>query len=92
MTWRQVLLAYLIGVTIIAGSAASVLLASARGRGAGTYWPHGKCFPRALWDARDRYRPCARIVRVDEDGSIVAQVQDHDGTVRFGFRVGARDR
>lgn len=53
------------------------------------------CYPLADWDTGNvsaDYRPCARIARVFEDGSVRVQVSDADGTVRWGAGIGARDR
>jgi hypothetical protein len=51
------------------------------------------CRSAATWGpAPDRYRPCARIVAVEEDGSIRLEVSDADGTVRYTTGVGALDR
>lgn len=50
------------------------------------------CFPASKWDAKDSERPCARIVRVYEDGSVRIAVSDADGTPRFAVGVGAKDR
>lgn len=55
-------------------------------------WPHGRCFPRSEWSDAQRYRPCVRITRVEEDGSFTFAAQDHDGTVRYRSGVGAQDR
>jgi hypothetical protein len=49
------------------------------------------CFPARLWDAPERFRPCARVVRVVEDGSVWVAVSDHDGTLRYTGTLGARD-
>jgi hypothetical protein len=50
------------------------------------------CFPAAKWGpAPDRLRPCARIVRVFEDGSVQLAVEDASGRVRWRATVGARD-
>jgi hypothetical protein len=50
------------------------------------------CFPASAWNADDTQRPCARLVRVLEDGSVRVQVTDADGEVRFTTGVGALDR
>lgn len=50
------------------------------------------CFPAKRWDAAPGKRPCARITRVYEDGSIELAVSDADGTVRWRAQLGARDR
>jgi hypothetical protein len=50
------------------------------------------CFPAARWDADDAERPCVRVVRLYEDGSLVVRVSDADGTVRYTAGVGALDR
>ena len=50
------------------------------------------CFPRADWGAKPALRPCARITRVYEDGSVKLAVSDASGTVRWSVGVGARDR
>jgi hypothetical protein len=57
-----------------------------------TGWPHGRCFPARYWNAPDRYRPCARIVSVEEDGSVTIAADDHDGVERWRYSVGALDR
>ena len=54
--------------------------------------PARTCFPAAKWDARKSARPCARIVRVLEDGSLVVAVTDADGKSRYRATVAARDR
>lgn len=57
--------------------------------------PHGLCFPASHWDGSERtpdsLRPCAQIVRVEEDGSTKIRVSERDGTVRFTVGVGAPD-
>jgi hypothetical protein len=50
------------------------------------------CFPVSKWDANPGLRPCARVVRVFEDGSLRVQVSDANGNVRFSAGVGAEDR
>lgn len=50
------------------------------------------CFPAAKWDAPNAKRPCARIVRVFEDGSVRVRVEDASGQLRYRAGVGARDR
>lgn len=51
------------------------------------------CFPRATWGpARQGLRPCARITRVYEDGSVGLRVSDADGTTRYTTGIGALDR
>ncbi len=53
----------------------------------------GRCFPAHEWGpAPDRYRPCATIARVYEDGSVRVRVSDHGGTTRYTFDQGAMDR
>ncbi len=50
------------------------------------------CFPASKWDAKDSKRPCARVVRVEEDGSVRVKVADADGAYRYSATVGAEDR
>lgn len=54
------------------------------------------CFPDSKWDEQygvpDSKRPCARIVRVEEDGSVSVEVSDASGKVRFVGSIGAQDR
>jgi hypothetical protein len=50
------------------------------------------CFPASKWDAKDSKRPCARVVRVAEDGSVRVRVNDADGGFRYSATVGAEDR
>jgi hypothetical protein len=40
---------------------------------------HDECFPARLWDAKRGQRPCAKIVRVDEDGSARVRVKTASG-------------
>lgn len=58
--------------------------------------PTRVCFPASSWDEQygvpDSKRPCARIVRVEEDGSVRVVVTDADGTFRYAAGIGARDR
>lgn len=55
--------------------------------------PRRTCFPAAHWaPAPDRYRPCARVLHVEEDGSVTLSVEDADGTVRYTVGVGSLDR
>jgi hypothetical protein len=54
--------------------------------------PSRACFPASKWDAKDSRRPCARIVRVFEDGSVRVRVEDADGRFRYRAGVGAKDR
>lgn len=56
---------------------------------------HRTCFPAKLWSTGSvdaRYRPCARVTKVYEDGSTTVAVSDADGTVRYTYSVGAKDR
>lgn len=41
------------------------------------------CFPVSKWDANPGLRPCARVTRVFEDGSLRVQVEDADGDFRY---------
>jgi hypothetical protein len=53
------------------------------------------CFDRDQWNTGvvpASKRPCARIVRLYEDGSFKVRVSDADGTVRYSLGVGAQDR
>jgi hypothetical protein len=51
------------------------------------------CFPAGKWGpAPERYAPCVRIRRVEEDGSFTYAVSDRDGVVRYSAGVGALDR
>lgn len=51
------------------------------------------CRSAATWGpAPDRYRPCAKITAVEEDGSVQIAVSDADGTVRYTTGIGALDR
>lgn len=50
------------------------------------------CFPARLWSAKQAYRPCARVTKVEEDGSITVAVSDADGTVRYTASYGAVGR
>lgn len=53
------------------------------------------CFPLDQWNSGNvsaDYRPCAKVVQVEEDGSVRIQVSDADGTVRWDAGIGARDR
>lgn len=50
------------------------------------------CFPASKWDANDALRPCAKITRVYEDGSVQIAVSDANGTVRYTTGIGALDR
>ena len=50
------------------------------------------CFPISKWDANPGLRPCARVTRVFEDGSLRVRVEDADGHIRYRAGVGARDR
>jgi len=57
--------------------------------------PSRVCFPKQDWrggPVDDQWRPCVRVTRLFEDGSFHVQVQDANGTTRYGFGVGARDR
>jgi hypothetical protein len=54
--------------------------------------PGRSCFPAKRWDAKPSRRPCARIVRVFEDGSVRLRVEDAGGRFRYRAGVGARDR
>lgn len=49
------------------------------------------CFPAKHWNAEDAYRPCARVVRIWEDGSVRIAVSDANGTVRYTLGVGVPD-
>lgn len=50
------------------------------------------CFPLPRWQAAPGRRPCARIARVWEDGSVRVVVSDASGAERFTFGYGAADR
>lgn len=53
------------------------------------------CFPLSKWTPGKvpaSARPCARILRVEEDGSVKVQVSNADGTFRYQFGYGAEDR
>ena len=53
------------------------------------------CFPAASWSDGTvplGQRPCARISRVHEDGSVTVVVTDADGTFRYRGGIGAQDR
>lgn len=51
------------------------------------------CFPAAKWGpVPDQYRPCVRILRVQEDGSFGVSVSDGDGVERYTLGVGVPDR
>lgn len=50
------------------------------------------CFSARSWSADDGLRPCVQVTRVMEDGSFHFQVQDANGTVRYGAGIGALDR
>lgn len=54
--------------------------------------PPRACFPAAKWSADQRRRPCARVVRVAEDGTVRLRVENAGGRVRYSATVGARDR
>lgn len=57
--------------------------------------PTRTCFPAAKWNTGTvpaSKRPCARIVRVFEDGSVRIRVEDASGSLRYGAGIGARDR
>lgn len=55
--------------------------------------PQRVCFPASKWGpVEQRYRPCARIERVFEDGSVTLGVYDADGTQRYTTGIGALDR
>lgn len=60
------------------------------------HFPHGKCFPAAAWAnraPRRHHRPCARILAVQEDGSVSVGVYSAETHVqRYQFDVGAQDR
>lgn len=64
------------------------------GTGEANAGPHGSrvCFASSSWDAPQGLRPCARILRVQEDGSFSYAVEDANGTVRYSASVGALDR
>lgn len=56
---------------------------------------HGRCFPRSEWNGGSvpqRFAPCARIARVEEDGSVILRVSDRDGIVRYSLGVGVPNR
>lgn len=50
------------------------------------------CFPARLWSASQSYRPCARVTKVEEDGSVTIAVSDADGVVRYTASYGAVGR
>ena len=53
------------------------------------------CFPIAQWNTGTvpaRFRPCARVTWVAEDGSVGVAVSDASGVVRDTYSVGALDR
>lgn len=63
--------------------------------GSGAYgegWNGRLCFPKASWDAAERYRPCISIIRVSEDGSFTFAAEDYNGVVRYVEGVGVPDR
>lgn len=80
--------------TIRYGAILALLLLIAVGAvaSAGVHSAQRVCFPAAKWDAAAGKRPCARIVRVFEDGSVRVAVSDANGTVRYTTGVGALDR
>lgn len=51
-----------------------------------------RCFPAKKWAAQQQYRPCARVTKVYEDGSVEVAVYDANGTERYTYSVGAQDR
>lgn len=53
--------------------------------------PQGRvCVSAEVWSADDAERPCARIVRVWEDGSTQVRVTQADGGYLFTATTGAR--
>lgn len=74
----------------IAAIMAAALLGAATGAAHALRAPSPRvCFPARHWaPAPDSVRPCARILRVYEDGSLRLGVYDADGTVRYTFGVG----
>lgn len=52
--------------------------------------PGQVCFPAEKWNADDSERPCARIVRLWEDGSARVRVSSADGAYQFTSNTGAR--
>ena len=48
------------------------------------------CFDREDWGTQvsPALRPCARIVRLYEDGSLKIRVSDANGTIRYSVGVG----
>jgi hypothetical protein len=50
--------------------------------------PGHKCFSARVWSTADRQRPCARVTRVEEDGSFRALVTTADGRVLYRIGVG----
>jgi hypothetical protein len=45
------------------------------------------CFSKRLWSGDDQNRPCVRILRVEEDGSFQAAVDNADGNRRSTVSV-----
>lgn len=41
------------------------------------------CFPASSWDAPNKRRPCVRVVRLYEDGSLRLRVSDAGGRLRY---------
>lgn len=46
------------------------------------------CFSARSWSADDGERPCARVTRIYEDGSVELQVLDANGTERYREGIG----
>lgn len=73
-------------------AAAIVALALAAGIASADRQSPRACFPAGKWDADQGKRPCAKIVRVYEDGSVRVAVSDASGKLRYRAGVGAKDR
>jgi hypothetical protein len=89
-------LAVAVPLATIAGiGAVAHVAADAAGQQHGSPTTQRTCYPRDQWSTGTvpaSQRPCARVVRIWEDGSVRLAVSDADGTVRYTVGIGAQDR
>lgn len=90
--YRSFLRPFLIGAAVGAILIGCILLVGTV-QGAPSASKHTKrtCIPERVWEDTPGLRPCARIVRVYEDGSIELSVSDANGTERYSIGVGVPD-